>query len=97
MKVYPLLCTEWDINEQRDVTIVVEVFSSYDAAYNYATMLAETDIKYGHQIPDVPQNNAVRYEANRLQGYVKTYDKYGHVVTEFSIWAEEVRNMYWHA
>lgn len=97
MEVYPLLCTEFDRYGNRDITIVVEVFSSYDAAYNYAVQLAETDIKYGHYIPDIEQNQAVTYDAQRLQGYVRTYDKNGKIVTEFSLWAEEVRDMFWHA
>lgn len=97
MKVYPILCTEWDRYGHRDLTIVVEVFDSYDAAFEYAVMLAETAIRYPTRHIDIDQDAAVTYEANKLMGYVRTYDANGNICDEFSLWAETVRSKGWHA
>lgn len=94
MKVYPILYTTIDRDTKEKTTIVVEVFDNYDAAFDYALMLAETHIQYGdHFAIEQP----VTYKASRVQGYIDEYSESGLLVTEFSIWAETVRTKGWHA
>ena len=97
MKVYPLLLTSYDFQGNRDLTIVVEVFDSMDAAFNYAIMLAETEIQYPTRNLDIEQNIPVSYEYDKLRGFVNTLDENKQIVNEFTIWAETVRNENWHA
>ena len=89
--VYPLTNTLWLANGTRDITIVVEVFSTPQKAFDYAKMLANTQIEYPSHIPDIDQNIPVRYEADFLFGYVRTLDVNGNVVDEYNIWYQEVK------
>lgn len=91
MKVYPLLNTSWRADGTRDITIVVEVFSNPEKAFNYAIMLAEEEISRPMRIPDLEQNTPVDYEADFLRGFVHTLDANGNIVNEFTLWYETVK------
>lgn len=90
MKVYPLLSTFHDVNGNRDIPIVVEVFSTYKKAFDYAVMLAQEEIRNTSYITDVDIYPSIKYVANELQGYVNTYAANGNIVLGMSIWAETV-------
>lgn len=97
MKVYPVLWVGYDYQGGAEPGVIVEVFDSYDAAYNYAVMLAESALKYGHVIPGFKQNKVVDIDARKLNGYIHTLDENNRVVDEYTIWAETVRTKGWHA